>query len=115
MAVARIIDESGRGAPWITILKESLSVSGFELTTQDDESANLTILMLSYDQEAKERLFRGDLLVLSIPSVIRPYDKEQSRMEIIGTNRIKVRYTLSDPEEGTIMPDEIKSLVKLFI
>lgn len=115
MAAARIIDETGKGGPWISTLKDILNGFGFNLTTQDDSGASLTVLLVPEEQKTEESLFLGDLLVLSIPSGSRMYDRGPSRMEIIGTSRIKVRYTLSDPETIEGLPDEIRSLVKLFV
>ena len=116
MAIARIIDETGRTGPWTEALTEVLGAAGYGITVPDDEEAGLTVLLSSPpDAESTEERFFGDLLVLSVPPEGGDRPATVSRTEIVGTNRLKAWFTLSDPETADMLTKEIRPLVNLFV
>ena len=115
MPSARIIDETGRSGIWNDALREVLTSAGFGLEDPSDDSAGLTVLLNNIGAVGHESDFRGDLLVLTVPSSGGGGEDEPKRTEVMGSSRLKARHQLSEINAASGIADEIRPLVNLFL
>ncbi len=114
MESARIVDETGRTGVWKDALMEVLASAGYGVGDPADESAGLTVLLNNTGSPAHESDFRGDLLVLTIPSGAVG-ELEPGRTEVTGSSRLKARHRLSETDAVSAIAEEIRPLVNLFV